>query len=111
MSNLATALMLAETYQRAGERQKAIELLKSLGATAPGEPVFALSLADLYAEGGEWDEVVRVTEGITKNEDDVTMNILTYRGIAMTELGMTEAALALTKECLKSKKRSPSLLQ
>jgi hypothetical protein len=28
----------------------------------------------------------------------------------MTELGMTEATLALTKECLKSKKRSPSLL-
>ena len=38
------------------------------------------------------------------------MNILAFRAYALNEKGMTEAALAVTKECLRSKKRSPSLL-
>lgn len=110
MSNLSVALMLAEAYQRTGARQKAIELLESLGAIAPGEPAFALSLADLYAEAEEWDDVVRVTEGVTENQDDVSANILGFRANAMVELGMSEAALAITKEALRFRKRSPELL-
>jgi len=111
MSNLAVALILAEAYQHTDQRQKAVELLESLGAQAPGEPLFALSLADLYFEGDEWDDVVRVTEGLQTNEDDETLNILAFRAYALNELGMTEAALALTKECLRTKKRSPDLLR
>lgn len=111
MSNLAVALILAETYQRTGEPQKAIELLESLGAEAPGERVFALSLADLYFEGDSWDDLLRVTEGVDSNEDDATLNILTFRAYALNELGMTEAALALTKESLRTKKRNPNLLR
>jgi tetratricopeptide (TPR) repeat protein len=110
MSNLSVALMLAEAYQRIGKDQKAIELLESLGAIAPGQPAFALSLADLYLDAGKWDEVVRVTEGITANEDDVSANILGFRAYAMVELGMSDAALVITKEALRSKKRSPELL-
>lgn len=111
MSNLAVALMLAEAYQHTGQRQKASELLESLGAEAPGEPVFALSLADLYSEGDQWDDVVRVTEGVQTNEDDVTLNILAFRALAMMELDLTEGALALTKECLRARKRNPLLLR
>jgi tetratricopeptide (TPR) repeat protein len=111
MSNLATALILAEAYQQTGERRKAIELLESLGATAkPGETVFALSLADLYFDEDQWDDVVRVTEGVMSNEDDSSLNILAFRAYALNEKGITDAALAVTKECLRSKKRSPSLL-
>ena len=61
MSNLAVALMLAEAYRRTGQQRKAIELLESLGAEAPGSPVFALSLADLYSRADRWDDVIRVT--------------------------------------------------
>jgi tetratricopeptide (TPR) repeat protein len=110
MSNLATALILAECYQQTNQRQRAIELLESLGAEAPGEQVFALSLADLYFETDQWDDIVRVTEGVTSNEDDSSLNILAFRAYALNEKGMTEAALAVTKECLRSKKRRPSLL-
>jgi tetratricopeptide (TPR) repeat protein len=98
MSNLATALILAEVYQRTDQRQKAIGLLETLGAEAPGELVFALSLADLYFEGEQWDDVLRVTEGVTTNEDDVTLNILGFRACALNEKGLSEAALSLTKE-------------
>jgi tetratricopeptide (TPR) repeat protein len=111
MSNLAVALTLAEAYQHTDQRQKAVELLESLGAEAPEEPVFALSLADLYFEGNQWDDVVRVTEGVRTNEDDTTLNILAFRAYALTQLGMREAALALTKECLRTKKRNPDLLR
>ena len=71
---------------------------------APGERAFALALADLYADAGEWDEVVRVTEGVQANEDDVSANILGFRAYAMVELGMSEAALAVTKEALRFRK-------
>ena len=111
MTNLAVALILAELYQHTDQRQRAVELLESLGAQAPGEPVFALSLADLYFEGDEWDDLVRVTEGVQTNEDDVTLNILVLRAFALNELGMAEGALALTKEALRTKKRNPLLLR
>jgi tetratricopeptide (TPR) repeat protein len=110
-SNVAVALILAEAYQLTEQRQKAIELLESLGAQAEDEAVFALSLADLYAEAGQWDDVVRVTEGVRTNEDDMTLNALLFRADALYELGMTEGTLALTKECLRTKKRSPDLLR
>lgn len=52
-----------------------------------------------------------MTEGVQTNEDDATLNILAFRAYALNELGMTEAALALTKECLRTKKRNPALLR
>ena len=55
--------------------------------------------------------MVRVTEGVQTNEDDATLNILAFRAHAMTELGMTEGALALTKECLRTKKRNSAVLR
>lgn len=111
MSNLAVALILAELYQHTDQRQRAVELLETLGAQAPQEPVFALSLADLYFEGEEWEDLVRVTEGVQTNEDDVTLNIIALRALALNELGMAEGALALTKEALRTKKRNPLLLR
>lgn len=110
MSNLAVALMLAEAYQRVGRQQQAIDLLETLGAMSSEESAFALSLADLYAEMGNWRDVVRVTEGVRTNEDDVSCNLLGFRAYALVKLGMTEAALEITKEALRFKKRTPELL-
>jgi tetratricopeptide (TPR) repeat protein len=111
MSNLAVALMLAEAYQRTGQQRKAIELLESLGAEAPDASVFALSLADLYAEAERWGDVIRVTEAVETNENDITLNVLTFRALALLELDVTDGAIALTKECLRFRKRDPALLR
>jgi tetratricopeptide (TPR) repeat protein len=100
-----------DDVQLADQPQMAIELLESLGAEAPGEPVFALSLADLYFEGDHWDDLLRVTEGVTTNEDDATLNILAFRAYALNEKGLTDAAVAVTKEALRTKKRNPALLR
>jgi tetratricopeptide (TPR) repeat protein len=111
MSNLSVALLLAEAYQRTEQRDRAIELLESLGAAGPGQPAFALALAELYFEDERWEEVARVTEGGQTNEGDMTLGLLNYRAFALNELGLHDAALALTKEGLKSRKRSAGLLR
>jgi tetratricopeptide (TPR) repeat protein len=108
-SNLSAALLLAELYQEAGDRQKAIELLESLGAVTP-DSIFGLSLAELHAAGDAWDDLLRVTEGFPKNEDDATCQLLTYRAMGLREKGLHEAALEVLKESLKSKKRDAVIL-
>jgi tetratricopeptide (TPR) repeat protein len=110
ISTLSAALMLAEVYQRTSREQKAIELLESLGSVG-GDPLFALSLAELYGEQSRWDEVTRVTDGFVTNEDDVTLEILCRRANALAEQGTFEAALEVTKEALRYKKRNPQLLR
>lgn len=109
MSSLAAAMMLAELYQRTGDSARAIELLESLGSIDP-EPVFALSLAELYDEAERADDVIRVTEGFT-NTDDVTASILLYRAAALRVEGLPEGALAALKEALKSRKRDALILR
>lgn len=108
ISPVGTALMLAELYQRIGSTQQAIELLESLGSLAP-DPVFALSLAELYSEQSNWKEVVRVSEGFT-NKDDATCELIAMRANALYELGLMEAAVAAAKEALRSSKRASHLL-
>lgn len=109
MSNVAVALMLAEAYQRTNRARDAIELLESLGSVS-GEDVFALSLAELYSSEESWDEVVRVTEGFS-NEEETTAEILLLRADALLELGMADGALEVSKEVLRSKKRRPETLR
>jgi thioredoxin-like negative regulator of GroEL len=109
-SSLAAALLLAELYQRSGQSSHAAELLESLGAAAP-DALFALSLADLYAELGNWDDVIRVSDGFTANADDATCQLLVYRAKGLRSRGMNDGALELLKEALKSKKRSPEVLK
>jgi len=109
ISNVGVALLLAELYQRAGRGQDAVELLESLGSLVP-DPVFALSLADLYTESSNWNEVLRVSEGF-ENKDDATCQLQSLRANALYELGLFDACLAATKEALRSKKRQPQLLR
>jgi len=107
--SLAAGLLLAELYQASGKSEKAIEVLESLGSIAPN-PFFALSLADLYEETERWDDVLRVTEQFTSNDDDPTCQLLVYRGKALREKGLGEAALEVLKQALKSKKRHQVIL-
>lgn len=109
VSHLGAALLLAELYQSTGKRRKAIELLESLGSLAP-DPIFALSLADLYAEESNWNEVVRVTEGF-ENRDDATCELVVLRARALYELGLVEGCIAAAREALRSRRRSPELLR
>lgn len=103
------ALMLAEVYQHTDREQQAIELLESLGSLVP-DPIFALSLSDLYTERSAWQDVVRVSEGF-QNTDDVACQLLFFRANALYELYLFDAALEAAKQAIRSRSRRPELLQ
>jgi tetratricopeptide (TPR) repeat protein len=107
--SLAAALTLAEVYQRNDRLDEAIGLLQQLVEVEP-HPFLILSLCDLYADAGAWDEIVDVAAGTT-NDDDVGLQVRLYQARAFTEQGMPDAALEAYKDALRSKKRNPLLLR
>ena len=107
--SLAAALTLAEAYQRTGRRDEAIGLIQQL-VEVERHPFLVLSLADLYAEAGAWDEIVDLAAGTT-NEDDVTLQVRLLQARAFREQGMADAAIEAYKDCLRSKKRDSDLLK
>jgi tetratricopeptide (TPR) repeat protein len=108
-SSLAAALTLVECYQAQGRTQEAIGILQQL-ADADENPAIILSLCDLYAQTGAWDELVDAAAGVS-NEDDVTLEIRLLQARAVREQGLDEAALSAYKDALRSKKRDPELLK
>lgn len=108
-SSLAAALTLVECYQAQGRTEEAIGVLQQLADAEPS-PVLLLSLCDLYAETGAWDEIVDAAAGVA-NEDDVTLEIRLLQARALREQKLDEAALAAYKDALRSKKRDPELLK
>ena len=107
--SLAAALALVECYQEQGRMEEAIGVLQQL-ADADENPAILLSLCDLYAQTGAWDEIVDAAAG-TSNEDDVTLEIRLLQARALREQGLDEAALDAYKDALRSKKRNPELLK
>jgi tetratricopeptide (TPR) repeat protein len=106
--SLAAALALVECYQEQGRIEEAIGILQQLADTDEN-PAILLSLCDLYAQTGAWDEIVDAAAG-TSNEDDVTLEIRLLQARALREQGLDEAALDAYKDALRSKKRNPELL-
>jgi tetratricopeptide (TPR) repeat protein len=107
--SLAGALTLVECYQAQGRTEEAIGVLQQLADAEPS-PALILSLCDLYAETGAWDEIVDAAAGVA-NEDDVTLEIRLLQARALREQGLDEAALGVYKDALRSKKRDPELLK
>jgi tetratricopeptide (TPR) repeat protein len=107
---LAAALTLAEVYQRNGRVDAAIGLLQQVIEEGGEHPFLVLSLCDLYAEVGAWDEIVDVAAGVT-NEDGVSLQVRLIQARAFQAQGMNEAALEAYKDALRSKKRDADLLR
>jgi tetratricopeptide (TPR) repeat protein len=108
-SSLAGALALVECYQEAGRVDEAIGVLQQLADTDE-HPALILSLCELYAATGAWDEIIDAAAG-TQNEDDVTLEIRLLQARALREQGLDDAALEVYKDALRSKKRDPDLLR
>ena len=96
----AVGLTLAELKQEAGDLDGAIETVEHLEPTTYA----AVSLVELYAQAGRWDEVVELTEGLA-NEDDASALLLCYRGMAFVHQGFHDAAHESFKEALRSRSR------
>ncbi len=100
----AVGLALAELRQEAGNLDGAIDVVEQLEPTTYA----AVSLAELYAQMGRWDDVVELTESV-KNEDDASALLLVFRGQAFREQGFHEAAHETLKEALRSRSRAPEI--
>jgi tetratricopeptide (TPR) repeat protein len=96
----AVGLALAELKQDEGDLGGAIEVVEQLEPTTYS----AVSLAELYAQTGRWDNVIDLTEGIT-NEDDASALLCVFRGQALREQGFHDAAHEALKEALRSRSR------
>jgi tetratricopeptide (TPR) repeat protein len=106
--SMAAALALVECYQEVGRHEEAIGVLQQL-VEGEREPALTLSLCELYAEAGDWDEVAALGAGIA-NDDDLTLQILLYRATALLRRGDDEEAIEAYDEALASARRSPRLL-
>jgi tetratricopeptide (TPR) repeat protein len=100
----AVGLALAEVRQEQGNLDGAIEVVEQLEPTTYS----AVSLAELYAQAGRWDDVVGLTEGV-KNEDDAGAILCVFRGQAFREQGFHEAAHEALKEALRSRSRAAEI--
>lgn len=104
ISRSAIALQLAELEQARSERSRAIEIVESIEPTT----MAAVSLAELYAAVGRWDDVVDLTNGVT-NEDEPSTYLLMQRARALREQGYFEAAREASKEALRIRSRPAEL--
>lgn len=107
--SMAAALALVECYQATDRNEEAIGLLQQMVEVDP-ESALKLSLCELYADAGDWDEIVELGAGVA-NEDDVTLQIRLYQAAALAERGQDEVALEVYREALRSRKRSDQLLK
>ncbi len=111
-----TLLALAEVYQANGNPDEARRCLDQLIQDHPDDVVVQLSLAELLLEkDGERrsaaEQIVRMT-GKLDNETPVHATLLLYKGRALCELGLHDAAFrTLTVAYRRKKDRDPELLR
>ncbi|NKX56761.1 DUF4236 domain-containing protein [Arthrobacter mobilis] len=97
-------LLLAEVQQMTGNIAAAVDVVEQL---EPGT-ITAVSLAELYALQGRWEEVVELTESL-RNEDEAATFLLIQRGVAFREQGFPEAAREAFREALRVRTRPAEL--
>ncbi len=100
----AVGLALAEAHQSAGDVVAACDVVEQVTPST----VAAVSLAELYAEQGRWQEVIALTDGVT-NEDEATMFLLVQRAAALRQTGSPGAAREALKEALRLRSRPAEL--
>jgi tetratricopeptide (TPR) repeat protein len=100
----AIGASLAELRQEGGDHEGAIDVVERLEPSTYA----AVSLADLYAAAGRFDDVIDMTEGV-RNEDDASALLLAYRGMALRQKGLNDAAHEALKEALKARSRDASI--
>lgn len=100
----SVGLMLADVLQRDGGLDRAIDVVERI---TPGVHTM-LCLAELYLRADRNGDVVRLTNGVT-NDDDATAMLLVYRGVACTRIAMFTAARTAFTAALARRNRAPQI--
>jgi tetratricopeptide (TPR) repeat protein len=98
------ALTLAELLQEKQQLKEACDVLEAL----PISQFTMLSLSELYLQRKEYDKVVSLTNGVN-NEDDTSALTCVYRGVALRNKELNDAALIAFKEALRFSSRSEEI--
>jgi len=110
LDKVVGALSLAELYQQKGEPKKAVQLLESLTNSERGRSLAVAALARLRADAGDWDALVRLTDGMG-NDSDAACQALIFRARAMAAQDQHAAALRVLEEALRMPDRDPQLIK
>lgn len=102
LDRASIGLALAELHQSDGELDEAIDIVEQLEPTT----FTALSLAELYAQATRYDDIIEITSDV-QNHDDATALLCVFRGIALREKDLPDAAREAFAEALASRKRAP----
>lgn len=98
------ALRAAEAYAKAGEADEAAAALRSLLADADAEPGFhalaAVRLAGVLLDQKQYDEALRVLDGVGKVEGEQGGSIADRRGDVLSAQGKTAEARAAYEQAL-----------
>jgi len=113
---LGPVYLLVAAYAQAGRLKEAAGVMQKLvGDQNPTElvaPFPLIILCELYQRLGDWDEIIHLVGHFNiTNVDDATLVLRSYQAMAMANSHLEEAALEVLKDCLRSKKRNPGLLQ
>ena len=111
----APVYLLAAAYAQAGRLKEAAGVMQKLVAghdpNDPIEPFPLIILCEIYQQLGDWDEIIHLVAHFhITNVDDGTLVLRSYQASAMANSNLTDAALEVFKDCLRSTKRNPGLL-
>ncbi len=108
--------LLVSAYANSGRLKEAVGVMQKLVAEHdPNDsivPFPLIILCELYQQLGDWDEIIHLVAHFNiTNVDDGTLVLRSYQAMAMANSHLTDAALEVLKDCLKSTKRTPGLLR
>ncbi len=107
--------LLVAAYAALGRLKEAAGIMQKLVADHDADIAIApfplIILCEIYQQLGDWDETIHVVAHFNiSNVDDGTLVLRSYQAAAMANSGLTDAALEVLKDCLRSAKRNPGLL-
>ena len=108
------ALALAEAYQMTAQWSEALDVLESIHAAQPEDPVVTLSMVEILAAEIATPDAYQRVVSLTRdadNTDEIRAAICYWKGRALHELGLHTAARdALTLAFRRKKDRSDAFL-
>ncbi len=111
----APVYLLAAAYTKADRLKEAAGVMQKLvgehDPQDPIEPFPLIILCEIYQQLCDRDEIIHLVGHFNiTNVDDGTLVLRSYQAIAMANRNLTDAALEVFKDCLRSTKRNPGLL-
>jgi len=101
-------LALSLALEGNGDLARAVQVAREVEPQFLNRDVIRLVLADQYAQLGDFEAIVRLTDGIT-NKYNYGAMLCAYRGMAFREMGLHGTALEAFREALKSEQRLPTI--